>query len=610
MELGVELKRGITKLEELISETEEYYALIHQQLPLIEKNIELTEQETNIIITYFIETEIKDEQQKGMTDEQRLIGQTLESVKANVAGISGYLLNHDAINRRLEAFLTNKAGQSSFQFFFSMVEKIEEILEDIHDISLNSIIFASNLGEKGRGFGVVSDFIHGTASALDVQFNTIEENSLLLKEWHEQLQEGIEKVVAQQERALASYVRPLEQVFGDLDDSVRTLSSVLRNQLSNVKGVISPFQELMVLIQRQDIVRQSMENAIKCMRILIEEAEKVPKPKDSQEVHMERAHFLKKGSELVYSLGDVMYSQLEDNLDDIVGITASMVEALDGLQEDSEEVCSFFAGNDQEGKTQTASVDHSFVGLVSFIGEFSELLESIFAALKELARDHQSFDETIAVMDTGMKSIEQKVKVLAKVKVLSRIELVQMGSEGNVFAADIESVIGAIQTTVGENSDAFGTLQTTLKRDLEEFKRIVEENQGVVDDATMKLEGSIQELKMASEIIIQAVRALTREIANLYGQMEVVHGELKRAETVKDLGRTLLQQIEGIKVLAKKEEDRLFSQYGISEYTLESEKLKSFYAMFTGYLERQTAKQVLQHEEYDQGTDEGELTLF
>lgn len=606
------LEMAEERLDHLIKLTEDYYQLVYDNLPAIERNIDFTEEETNLLINYFIEAH--HDEQEDEEREEYLISQALQRIKSNFKKIREYLLSKKEIDEILEHFLGDKSRESSFDSFLQKVKEIEGTLQDVTDISFNAIIFSSHLGEKGQGFRVISDHINETSDFLEKRFLSIDSLLQGLIEWHQHLQENIEGIATGQEQAVEEYIGQADSLFSSLTTTFQEVSQILRNMINNAKEALSPFQDLMALIQRQDILRQKMENTIKALTLLKEKYSRYISMKEDErrEDTLNHAVFFSRALEMMERLAMMMNESLKESIADIASTLGDLLLSLEEIRDDAKSLALYLTEEKsiQYKDEKMSMVDYSFQELFTFMSTFVEILKEISALVQKINTNTQDFSSHINSMEKELGDVQRRVGRLNKIKLLAKIELARMDQKGSNFGAEIEDIVKDINRTVEDNRSAYSTLRKDLKNDLDNFDSIIVENQRHIDQAVVEVSTSIEQLTTTNTIINQAVNALNKEIHDLYESIAQVHQDLLKTTEMDETSFELLSLIADLNRSMTKEKEEILAKYQVQEWEERDDELLEIYDLFTSYLERFSAKEYLQKDDLDEGSEEGELTLF
>lgn len=611
----VDLRSIEDKLQGLIDNTEHYYGVVHESLPVIERNIELTDQETSMLINYFIDSDDLSPAE-GQQEEPFLMAEALQQIQDKFQEISEFLLNQEEINQMLGHFLGKTQSHDSFENFLQRIQEVENTLSEVNDISLNAMIFSARLGDSGRGFGVISDHIHQASTFMDQEFSMVDEQLEALQQWQQGLVDNVEQIVSTQEKAVQDYIQQIDDTFSQVIQSIQAISKILRNIMQNVNEAVSPFQELMTFIQRQDIVRQNMENTIKCLSQVEEKYSKYHQlvqgeQTDSRDI-LDHIAFIERALGLLEQLMGRVSSELGESLDDISGTTDQLVQSLEEVKEDSRQLTSYLAGESmiRDGVEDLSMVDYTFSSMFAFMNEFLDLLKEIKTRAEYLTADKETFNSSITSLEQSMGKIYTRINLLKKVKTLARIELARMGQQDHAIGKKVESVVEEVSERIESNQEIFNNLKTSLNKDLSRFDQIIAGNQEQINRAVDEVDVSLEQVKATNDIIGQAVVALNKEIETLHQTVNQVYQRLKGVEELKEKCQEIYLELSDALARAQQEKEYTFEHYQVEDWEEKSEELVELFNLFTSYLERSTAKSYFGEQDLDEGSGEGELTLF
>ncbi|MCK8816817.1 hypothetical protein MWH28_05455 [Natroniella sulfidigena] len=613
--IAEQFKLLIDDLEEVIVDTEDYYQLIYETLPEIEQNIELNRQEIAILIDYFINIEevdaIKDLDLEGRDLESNLVSKTLAEIKKNLKEIDRLLLDQEQMDQILSLFLTTEDGRGSFSDLLELMGDIKMILEDVELISLNAIIFASKLEEDGTGFRVVSNNIHQISSVLRNEFEKITAILSQLSNWHQNFQASVTEIINRQEEVVKEQVGQVDNVFLKVRESLQTVNQILRDLMDNVTEVVAPVQDLMVQIQSQDLIRQNFENLIKSLQLIANKYQ-VYLELGQQNPSLERLDyivFVRKGLELLEQLSINTFDELFMSVDQIVEGMDSLLDSLAEVEDDAQNLAEYFSVGDLVDQQEHGMIDVTFETVHNFTVGIVKSLVEIDQFVDKLSGDKKLFNDNFFKLGNSIKKVAGQVNRLNRVELLARIELARIEQRDSGVGEQIEDVVTEVVETVEQNNKLFYELKDELLTDIDEFDRIIVDNQTQINQAATEVEDSLEQLEMTNEIINQAVLALSDEIKNLKEELFEISKKIKSTESLKNKGAEVINFLQRIINLAIEEEDKNLAMLGKDSWEINDEQLQELVAQFTTYLERDVAQEFFATE--DEGNSAaGELTLF
>ena len=607
-QLENDIKELVSSLDDIIADTEDYYELIYDNLPRIERNINLTKEETEILIQYFIDVADKKD-----LAEQKLISDSLKQIESNLKEINQLLLDQEDINEILNLFLEDDDSQDelSFTVLLELIEETNEVLEEVEIISLNAIIYSAKLGNEAQGFGVISNNIHDISLQLEEEFAGIRGLLDKLSQWHNQFKGNVKNIVKRQDEIAQDYITQVEDLFTSVTDSVQGINLVLKDLLNNVMEVVAPFEELMALIQGQDIIRQNLENIAKSISLVDEKhnhfLELVEGEADlEKEEALDYIYFINKGTTLLTQLGENAFAELFKSLDEIVNKINVLSDSLEEVKNDAENLTNYFYTAETE--IEDGLVDSIFADISNFSNQFMEVLSDIKESSLKL--NQSELENKFFQLEKGIDNVNTQLDRLNKVEVLARIELARLGSDGQDFGKQIENVVDNVIASVGDNTDSFLKLKDKLMTDLDQFDEIMKGNRQQIEQGLEEVEVSLEELEVTNDIINQAVLALYKEIESLENELNEIYDKLKQTDEIKNKGEEILDLIEKISNKAESEKDKFIAEFEIESWELENDNLKDIVNNLTTSLEIKTVDQFLEQNDEPEDGVEGELTLF
>ena len=593
----------IYQMESIIKLTEEYYEVVHQSIPVIERNMELTNQETSILITYFLESG------NSSDGEVFLISDTLQDIKVSFEKISDSLLGQNEIKEMLKIILASDQSELSFDSFLGLIKDVEKKLRQVNQISLNSIIFSSKLGQKGVGFAVVSDFIHQTSVGLEKEFSNINNSLEDIVNWYTSFRKVIGEIIDNQTIAVRDYIKTLDAHFLEVIRFLSQVKGILSSLIDNTDYVLTPFQELMVLIQRQDIVRQSIENTVKCLQEIdakYQEYHTLLKrnPLDKTKI-LDHMVFVDRGMGLVEKLAEQMGEQLNTSLEEMSQITVDMLKGLHEVKDDAQLLTEYLSPNTQLVNKEGV-VDSTFNSLCDYMAKFAIILKDISSLVQQATASNCSFEG----IERNLEKVVKQVEALNKIKVLAKIELARMDLIHNDLAEQISLVADDVRQTVFKNYGTFITLKSNIEKDLDYFDKIIINNQKQIDLALSDLDHSLDGLGYANRLINQAISALNKEICSFYEELSEISIKIQSIQELQRATNYLINDIKSFKGQIEEQKEHIFRTFEVEEWEEKDHELLELYKYLTGYMERFTVKAFLSADELDEGTSEGDLVLF
>lgn len=600
-------------LEDMIDITEDSYGLISQRLPQIEENIDDTIEETELLINYFVDTE-----ETFLEDDRGFnIVEVLDDLQEKIEGIYDSLLARDQISKVLAGFIEGGKGEEQVQFsqVLDLIEELEEVLISLKDLSINAIIVSAKVGKKGAGFRVISDKINNLANEIQLEYESIENNILNLKEWHDNFIDTLEKLTEMEESVACEYRKEIKEIFNKVLDSLQTVSDMLKNFMENIQWAVEPVQEIMVLTQNQDIIRQNLENLISIMKKTKAEIAGLNIQEMSREKLLNRVVFINETANLSQKLMNNILTQLEDSLFAIQDKFTEINDKLGEVEQDGGELITFLAGN-KENSFQTKeeekdiTVELIYQELLDFIPDLTSKLEKLKEQYNHLLTRDEVFYSNMGDIENKFTEIESVASQFNKIKLLAKIEFSRIPDTKKAFDKEIEKAVENFIKSSEDNHGLYKNLKEKLEENYEQFVKLSKENKSNLTQANEIIVESKDKLLLTKKLIKEAIQALQKSIEELTLEVEKVKDQLGKCNDLQQQGREVVEFLAELEAESLQVKEKYLAELNFDTWEEKNERLNELINEFTSYLERKTAQEEVEDLEIDVGSEGGELTLF
>ncbi len=597
------IQAATREILELSAATEEVYEAVYQQLPRLEREIELTLEETAILLEYFIPQTASPASGRDMP---RLL-QILQKVAAKMDKTLYQMADERQMYNSVNHFLGVNNEASALSILTAMIGRIKERLMEIEIVSLNAIIFAARLGDRGRPFRVISDHVHLFSGQVAGYYSSLQETVESLNAWNDRFAQDLEIMLNCHAGLSSGQQREFDRLFSLTLESLEEIHKLLQDLMEHVRASLQPVQEIMVSIQAQDILRQGMENLNRCLQSIVAAMEA---RHNGEAAAPQLFYFISAVLELCIKLVRNIGEELARSLDEMEGRLKSMELRLQQLGEEGSLLAAFLGGSPATGEEST--VQRIFQKVREFMLQLEQNLQELQRKMDGFSGTSISFYEYAFALENRILSIKKSVGLLQKLNLLARIELACIGYRDHAFAREMGRITENVVKEVSANEETASRLKAKLLQNLKEFEEMLALDRKKAEAMQAALLETRAELDQIEVLISRAIQALGQSCHNL---MET----LRSAEAWLRAGRRLPGMLAEIKVSLKKlaEEAEEFKNHFLPETGAETEyrqevsaELELLVQKLTVYLERLTAKEVFADIDVDAGSEEGELTLF
>jgi hypothetical protein len=595
------LQQIIGNLEELINLTEKKYSYIYDSLPTVERDVDLSVREVEILLKHLVYNTItQDAHQKSVTVD------AINTIRSEFAVVTSSFLNEELLTELFRAFMdTSDTDTNNFSELIRMVNEVEDSLADLRDLALNSIIFAVRIGDQGAAFQILSDYINQISMGLGALFVVMKEYINGLNDWNDGFKKDLTEFRDYEENLKDKYQIKVQGEFELILDTLKCVCDVLGDNLAETKKSFSEVGYIMVVIQNQDIIRQNIENMIKCLQIVQERKEVLTS--DSLEKRLDYVVFSNKVLVLCDTLMDNVEASLQESIGQLGNMVGKMFETMGELETDSFYLTKLFAGSKVDASAGLMS--EVFESISTKIANLLVAQTEIDSMSSSLLDSRERFIELMGLVENDFSSINKEAKRLRKMKVLIKIELARLNTGSDIVVNTIATAVEQVIDTINNNQQAFLKLRNYFLINLDRFERALGITQKKMGEGAGILEGSNTKLDTVKQMAVGAVLASHNEMHDIFLQIKDLSRELTDIQSINNIfagAKTNIEQFIGKLSLLQ---EQLFKEAGVTNWEEKEEDLKLLMEQFTCFVERKAMISVAGGIIEDIG-DDGGVVLF
>lgn len=608
-----EFKENIKTIQKMIDTTEEYYYQISKKLPEIEEEIDNTIEETQILISYFINPEGNEDSNEG--EQKYILKEIIFDLEQKINKAYNSLMSKEEIYDRLSVFLQEgKEGRVEFDQIIELIQGLRGVLKDLKNLSINANIHALQVGEKGAGFKVVSKEINKLSLEAEDKYEDLEDKVLQLREWYQQFKVNIEESIEFEESIKKSFKGKIEKIMGEIISSLNSVSGLLQDFTEQINWAVEPIGEILVLVQNQDIIRQNLENMIKILQSSQTEIEsfKGESERDFSQI-LNYLIFISDVSQLGSELMSGVVEQLNNSLYSIKEKFQEMEDRLQTILRDNDFVIDFLVGDNRKlakdiVDEETAGLEFIYEDILEFIPEFKKDLEKIGTKYNKLTANRTQFNSSLEEVKKEFKTIKKLADRMERVGLYAKMELTRINDDK--FIGDFEEIIGEFSQTSKQEKEIFNKLSSRLEDNYDKFMEIARQNQDKLDLSSKSIASSKEQLQITKQLIKEAIQALSSTLNSLSQQIIELNEDYFECLSLEEEANGIITVFKEINKWAISEKDKYLKAVDKDQWDKISNHLESLIEEFTSYVERKTAQEEFKDLDVDVGDKEGELTLF
>lgn len=601
-----EINGAFKKINNLIMKTEEIYGSIFAKLPSIEEELELSLQEVEILLNYFIYRDESTSVAGNESEEGMQLAELLRNMQREFTDAVVKMFDETVIRKTLDRFLASvhNPQEPGIDDLMEIIKKIKRHIQDIEVVSINAMLHSSRLGDDGKAFGVISRNIKEFSNDMKAHYNTIFEYAEKLGRWNTEFTNEINKLLEFSENLRLRRLEDFHELFKRVFASLKTISNLLKEANHNLQSTMTPLQDLMAFVQKQDIIRQSLENVIKCLEGLQEGMNE-----DSEGELTEKLNYIVFEDQVVemsIALIDNIALQLEESLAEIKETIAKIHHNLSETYEESYEVTEFLSG-DRGNERNT--VEEIFYQVILFIQQFKEELVHISNEVNTFSLSGDAFHKQMNGIEKQIVTIKNRVDFLRNLNVLSRIELSRLTSEMASFGDEIEQISRRVIDEVNLNETFIVTLKASLDDDLRRFFSMLHQNKEMIQKMITTSDEALKNLKMMEDLVIKAIRPANGTSELLIKEVTFVKEIIEDSHILRELMNAIRETLVAAQEKVRNEKEKIFAEAGVNEWENKNDRLIALFDKLTTYYERVVFNNLVE-ENLDVGSEAGELVLF
>jgi len=582
--------RIIESLHSLVDQTEKIYLELGRTLPDLLKELE-----------------------RGFSDAKNLVGYfTAKGGSGITSGMVGDVL-HDAQDVIAEAsvFFTGmeEADEASFQSINGGIknislldEKLQAIREDSVEmelISLNAMTVALKAGQAGRAFSVITEELKFLST------ETIDSTEKLTAEGKKILElffgykRNIERIQKFQESFYVGFRAKLESSFENFRQGVAKIAEILIQVIDGANGTKKPLVKIMEEIQRQDIIRQSIQHVVLA---LSQDGSGAAETQTGD--RLDELAF----AALLPDLSGTLLRDVETNIKSGIDIFRENLTELRSLLESAEQEKQIFVEYFDTGEN---ALDKMFEESIEGMSNLLTNVQKGMGDKAKLSPEGAKILDELKVLQESFEDFTSFVDRFRTVDIASRIELAKqetlrakretMGSLTNLakqIGEDVKSALDIILQTTER-------IETTIHR----FAGEVAKGSERVESLVAAIRGVYARLTQAKDFLSHAMREFSLYTGRFFTLFDELESEVGGLGTIISAIALIVGDLGNLRFQLEARRDIAFRERGVTSWTIQDSRLKEMIRKFTILSHKKTAAE-LGGFAIEEGDKPGELTLF
>lgn len=622
------LETTVKDIESFLQEVGKVYSFIAEKFPIIEQEMKNENEKANILLSYFISEE---EDKKNFSDD----------LKENQ---NDFLKSFDRMQKLIEN--DNSLSEALIQnvdkinIVVESIEQIKKLADQIKVYSLNAIIISSKHGSGGRAFGEISKNIINMSENSNEQAAQMNKMGHELFDRFENFKSEILKINEVQKNNFIIMKEQLYKEHNNMVNSFATFSNLISNILTRIDNTSDYIFEIMMVLPREDIIRQQTEHIIESIKSIVEENKKfvdyygsIVEDMDAEELEEDKNKSIEHKLLDLLTFDDLVLNLIIENFKSIhkeISDTNSFIykslkefeEILADISLDRDTIVEYMIGTESGKSEFPFTVSNSiFEEYINFIKLYMENFQLSLTNKYKISDNNTTIIDSIEELENMFLETKNIAKAFNSINFLSKIELeknADVFTSSQTFSIEtIESIAANITETVDECLEQFKDIKADIIASINKFKISINSQSNEHDFIESMTENVSKRLEESKYIIDNNVKSLENHAKELFVLIDKTLIDLNSLNTLLAKINEITDIFDKMRSIIKEKKEKYYSSLGIEDWKIESDKYWDIINSYTIKKERTIANSILAGENapnvdinIEEGADSGDFTLF
>lgn len=625
---SVILETTVKDIESFLQEVGKVYSFIAEKFPVIEQEMKNENERANILLSYFIS---EDEDKKKFSDD----------LKENQ---NDFLKSFDRMQKLIENdnILSEAIIQNvdKINIVVDSIEEIKKLADQIKVYSLNAIVISSKHGAGGKAFGEISKNIINMSENSNEHASQMNKMGHELFERFENFKSEILKINEIQKNNFTIMKEQLYKEHNNMVNSFATFSNLISNILTRIDNTSDYIFEIMMVLPREDIIRQQTEHIIESIKSIVEENKKfvdyygsMVEDMDAEELEEEKNKLIEHKLLDLLTFDDLVLTLIIENFKSIYGEisdTNSFIyknlkefeEILADISLDRDTIVEYMIGTESGKSEFPFTVSNSiFTEYTNFINLYMENFQISLTNKYKISDNNTTIIDSIEELENMFTETKNIARAFNSINFLSKIELeknADVFTDSQTFSIEsIESIAANITETVDKCLEQFKDIKADIIVSINKFKTNIK-SQSNEHDFIESMTGNVNKrLEESKSIIDGNVKRLESHAKELFVLIDKTLIDLSSLNTLMSKIDEINDIFDKMRNIIKEKKDKYYTSLGIENWKIESDKYWDIINSYTIKKERMIANSILSGENapnvdinIEEGADSGDFTLF
>lgn len=483
-------------------------------------------------------------------------------------------------------------------------ECIGDIREDsvlMELISLNAMVIAVKAGESGRAFSCITGELKQLSNQTMGLTDQIAAGEQALDRVFGEFKADLKRLNASEQALLNAFLARVREVFEGLNQGASGLLAGLEAIRRRTDEVKAPLVRIVVEIQNQDRIRQGIDHVLLSLREFQDIDES-----DPLEEQLDEVSFLEILPELSSQVLEEIAGQIAENRAAFHRSLADAGRLIEALERERAAFLAEHLESRREGSLEHwfQAGERSFEDFVSQSEGASRSREYTFRRSSVLQRNVADLVDSLRSFDVLLSKF-RNIDLASRIQVARQAALASMKDNASEMSALTRKIEKDVGTSISITSAFFSTVEALFQSYRGQFGQRVKQDEAF----HQQLRSTMANLRSSKQFLNQQVResrVFSQTFTELFARTEA---DLSTLDQLLDALAQQKRHLAEIRTKVVEKKRQIMAAHGVSEWKLESQKLKSMIDRFTIFTHKQIAAE-LGDFEVEQAVASGDVTLF
>jgi len=546
----IEDLKGFSKsINNFINNSTDLFTSISDIFPKIEKNIDNEIMEAQAVIDFFFNKTENIENYglfQKINDFKNIIHRAVEDI-------------HSITNNDTQFYNRVSDAITDVREVIKSMDGIRNISEELKVYAINSITFANRAGERGRGYHILAKEYIQISDRLSKKVDEVAYSSDRVLKTFNNFDSGIKVLHNFYIESFSEVSDNFSTSSSKLEEGFKNICTILKSIIDRVKTSKDPICNIMIDMQRQDIIQQQLTHVDESIKETLETLNthkslmtrvKSHGLSEKEKIELEDVY------KLIHTICYLNIGQLDRIQKDInifntktLSTFKKMKQTLDDIEEDKTIILDFFIGTN----SGHSSIDELFDKPEKIIADMSRDQDKYINLKEGIIEIARTLDGQTGSFNKSFTSIVSSTDLINQMQVLTKVEIYRNSLDSNESGVKTSSLtvsdsfqvgvpqiisnfnnsLNRVVTYVNDFISEFNRQRPILNNIISELfgaKNIIDESKSIVREYLKSMLELTDELEEQVSLSLKLFNDLTVLENDVFSKVDILLEIIKRIE--------------------------------------------------------------------------------